>query len=159
MMGNGMGMGWGWIFWLLVLVGAATVALGILVLGLRGGGARLGRVRGAPAALRVLCLAVAALPVATYLAGLVPWERTGSPLTALALAVVGTAGVVTAVALLGPWRRARISATAPPISQASPPSWRSRPVPRSSGSRTAWRMPATISPRASARWSPEPAPG
>ncbi|RBY81526.1 hypothetical protein DQ239_02390 [Blastococcus sp. TF02-09] len=102
----------GTFFWLLVLVGAATVALGLLVLGVRGGGARLGRVRGAPAALRVLCLAVAALPVATYLAGLVPWERTGSPLTALALAVVGTAGVVTAVALLGPWRRARLG---PPL--------------------------------------------
>jgi hypothetical protein len=99
-------------FWLLVLVGAATVALGLLVLGVRGNGARLGRVRGAPAALRVLCLAVAALPVATYLAGLVPWERTGSPLTGLVLAVLGAAGVVTAAALLGPWRHARLG---PPL--------------------------------------------
>ncbi|SDG10262.1 hypothetical protein SAMN05660662_0346 [Blastococcus aurantiacus] len=99
-------------FWLVVLIGAATVALGVLVRGVRGGGARLGRVRGAPAALRVLCLAVAALPVATYLAGLVPWERTASPLTSLVLAVLGAAGVVTAAALLGPWRRARLG---PPL--------------------------------------------
>ena len=50
--------------------------------------------------------------MATYLAGLVPWERTGSPLTSLVLAVLGAAGVVAAVALLGPWRRARLG---PPL--------------------------------------------
>ena len=100
-------------FWLVVGVGAATVALGLVVLGLRrGGAARSARLRGAPGALRVLCLAVAALPVATYLAGLVPWERTGSPLPSLVLTVLGAVGLVTAVALLGPWRRARLG---PPL--------------------------------------------
>jgi hypothetical protein len=93
-------------FWILVAVGAATVALGILLLG-----SRPVRAVGHPlwsrarAGLRVVCVAAAALPVATYLAGLVPWERSDAPRTALTLAVLAAIAVVTAVALLGPWRR------------------------------------------------------
>lgn len=100
-------------FWLVVVIGAAVVVLGVLVLGLRGRrAARTGPGRRAREALRVLCLAVAALPVATYLAGLLPWERTGSPLTSLVLAVLAAIGAVTAIALLGPWRHSRLG---PPL--------------------------------------------
>jgi hypothetical protein len=100
-------------FWLLVTVGAALVALGVLLLGLRrGSAAPRAPVRRARAALRVLCLAVASVPVATYLAGFVPWERTGAPLPVLTLAVLGAAAVVTAVAQLGPWRRSPLG---PPL--------------------------------------------
>ncbi len=100
-------------FWLVVIAGAAVVGLGLLVLGLRGRGtARSGPGGRAPAALRVLCLAVAALPVATYLAGFVPWEKTGSPLTSLVFAVLGAVVAVTAIALLGPWQRSRLG---PPL--------------------------------------------
>lgn len=45
-----------------------------------------------------------AVPVATFLAGLVPWWRAGSPVTMLTLGVVAFAVVVALVGLLGPWR-------------------------------------------------------
>jgi hypothetical protein len=100
-------------FFLVVGIGAGLVALGVLVLGLRRApAARSGPGRGARAVLRVLCLAVAALPVATYLAGFAPWERAGAPLGALAFSVVAAVGLVTAAALVGPWRRARLG---PPL--------------------------------------------
>lgn len=100
-------------FWVLVLVGAALTALGILLLGLRPGAvAASDRVRRARAALRVLCLAVASAPVGTYLAGLVPWERSSAPLAALVVAVLGATAVVTAAAQLGPWRHSRLG---PPL--------------------------------------------
>ena len=57
-------------------------------------------------------MAAAALPVATYLAGLVPWERTGIPAPALIAAVVVADLAVVALALLGPWRRHRLG---PPL--------------------------------------------
>jgi hypothetical protein len=107
-------------FWTLVVVSAALVALGVLVLG-RGsgsGGIRRGpRVRwaaGPPAreALRTVSLAAAALPVATYLANLVPWEAGGAPVAALVAAVVVADIAVVAVALLGPWRRRMLG---PPV--------------------------------------------
>jgi hypothetical protein len=50
---------------------------------------------------------VGALPVATYLAGLLPWERAGSPVLALVGAVLVADLAVAALALLGPWRRHR----------------------------------------------------
>jgi hypothetical protein len=94
-------------FWSLVLVSAALVALGMLVLGgLRGrpvGSRIVGR-----RILRGLAIAAAALPIATYLAGLVPWERTASPVPALVAAVLGADLVVAGIALLGPWRRRRL---------------------------------------------------
>ena len=82
------------------------VALGMAVLG--------GWRRGRPAvaqgserargALRLLALGAGSLPVATYLAGLVPWETTGAPVLAMAAAVVAADLLVAAVAALGPWR-------------------------------------------------------
>jgi len=100
-------------FWVLVAVVGAVVGVGALVLGIRGGPARAGvapvRVR---QVLRAACLAVAALPVATYLAGLVPWERSAAPLPVLVLSVLGAVAVVAALAVLGPWRRAPLG---PPL--------------------------------------------
>jgi hypothetical protein len=97
-------------FWGLVGVDAAVVALGLLVAGgrRRDRAARpVGeRLRGA---LRALALGAAALPVATYLAGLLPWERAGgSARLALAGSVLLAALVVLAVAALGPWRGRRL---------------------------------------------------
>ncbi len=46
----------------------------------------------------------ASLPVATYLAGLVPWESTGAPVPAMVGAVVIADLLVATVAVLGPWR-------------------------------------------------------
>ena len=97
----------GFFFWTLVLVSAALVALGVLVLGgLRGhpSGSRLVGRR----VLRGLAVAAAALPIATYLAGLVPWERSASPVPALVGSVLAAVVIVTAIALLGPWRRSRL---------------------------------------------------
>lgn len=113
-------------FWLLVLVNAAVVALGLLCLG----GWDRGRLPGRPGArvrdrlrrhragrrsvavLRVLALAVAALPIATYLANVVPWELSSTPRVALAGSVLGVDLVLTAVAALGPWRHRRLG---PPV--------------------------------------------
>jgi hypothetical protein len=61
---------------------------------------------------RLLALGVAALPVSTYLANLVPWELSGAPRWALAGSVLAAALVVTAVAAFGPWRRRRLG---PPV--------------------------------------------
>ncbi len=102
-------------FWSLVTVSALVVAAGAAVLGLRprpaAGHGRLAGLRAATAplgALRLFALAAAALPVATYLGGLVPWERSGTPLLALTGAVLAADAVVLAVAVLGPWRRRRL---------------------------------------------------
>lgn len=67
--------------------------------------------RPGPSALRRLRTAgvvVGALPVATLLANLVPWWRTGAPGLALLLATLGAAGLLAAFAVGGPWRRARL---------------------------------------------------
>jgi hypothetical protein len=100
-------------FWVLVAMSAIVVALGMAVLG---GWQR----RPRPAAsgprgrglVRVLALAAAAVPAATYLAGLYPWERAGAPVPALAAAVVLAVLGVVSLALAGPWRRHRIG---PPL--------------------------------------------
>lgn len=97
-------------FWITVLVGAVLVGLGMLVLGVRRGRAPVrGRGRGV---LRVAALTVAALPVATYLAGLWPWERAGAPVAVLAVAVLVAAVAVGVLAIAGPWRRHRLG---PPL--------------------------------------------
>ena len=95
-------------FWLLVAVGAAVVALGMLVL------ERPPRAAGPPGrrVLRTAAVVAAALPAGTYLAGLVPWETAGSPRLALSAAVVAGAAVVSVLALAGPWRRHRFG---PPL--------------------------------------------
>jgi hypothetical protein len=91
-------------FWIVVVASAVLVALGMAVLG----GWRRGRpapVAGsARALLRTAALVAASLPVATYLAGLVPWESTGAPLAAMAVAVVAADLLVAAIAAFGPWR-------------------------------------------------------
>ncbi|MGY1773688.1 hypothetical protein [Blastococcus sp. SYSU D00813] len=103
----------GYFFWSLVTVSAAVVVAGVAVLGFRRGAVSNGP-RWAPGtrALRTSALAAAALPVATYLGGFVPWERSGSPLVALTAAVLAADAVVLALALLGPWRRRRLGPAA-----------------------------------------------
>ncbi|MCZ2825825.1 MULTISPECIES: hypothetical protein [unclassified Modestobacter] len=107
-------------FWALVLLNGVLVVLGLLGLGGWASGwlPGRGRVHGwlqrrtpgprRTAALRVAALAVAAVPISTYLANLVPWELSSAPRAALAGSVLGCTLVVTAVAALGPWRRTRL---------------------------------------------------
>ncbi|NMM16215.1 MAG: hypothetical protein HHJ14_03455 [Cellulomonas sp.] len=54
--------------------------------------------------LRTLGVAVAAIPVSTFLANLTPWWRASPPSYALAAAVVAWVLVITAIALVPPWR-------------------------------------------------------
>jgi hypothetical protein len=82
----------------LLLYGAAAIALRRRW----GGTARRVRVM---QAMRRLALVFAAVPVSTYLANLVPWWRAGHPLASLALSLLVALVAVTAIALLGPWRR------------------------------------------------------
>lgn len=58
--------------------------------------------------LRVGAVLVAAVPVSTFLANLVPWWRSGSPGWALAGVVTGFAAVIAAGTLLPPWGRTRL---------------------------------------------------
>ncbi len=62
--------------------------------------------------LRALSLGVAAIPVASYLTNLLPWWRVEPPVLALLAGVVATAGLIVAVGLLGPWRRALLGPAA-----------------------------------------------
>jgi hypothetical protein len=107
----------GTFFWGLVIASAALVVVGVLVLG-SGLGTGRPRSRGRRAGtrgrrvLRVLAVGAAALPVATYLADLVPWEATGAPVAVLLVSLVVADLAVAALALLGPWRRRRLG---PPI--------------------------------------------
>jgi hypothetical protein len=101
----------GFFFWTLVLVSAALVGLGMLVLGgvpgLQPRRSAVGR-----RALRTAAIAAAGLPVATYLAGVLPWERAAAPALGLSAAVLVADLLVLAVALAGPWRRHRLG---PPL--------------------------------------------
>ncbi|MFJ9557113.1 hypothetical protein ACIRPH_25165 [Nocardiopsis sp. NPDC101807] len=54
---------------------------------------------------RIVALAGAAFPVASYLANLIPWWASGSPLVALLACVVTADALVVALAVAGPWRR------------------------------------------------------
>jgi hypothetical protein len=56
-------------------------------------------------AVRAVALCFAALPVASYLAGLVPWWRQDRPVAAMVAAIGVAAAGVAGAALLGPWRR------------------------------------------------------
>ena len=55
---------------------------------------------------RVAGVVVGALPIGTLLANLVPWWRGGAPGAMLLVASLAAAGLLAALALLGPWRRA-----------------------------------------------------
>ncbi len=70
---------------------------------------RTGRASGTPLrpalrGLQVVSLALAAAPVSSFLTGLVPWWLSDSPGTAFWLVLAGWVVVITAAALLGPWR-------------------------------------------------------
>lgn len=64
-----------------------------------------GRRRRVLATTRVVALAGAAGPVATYLANLVPWWRFDHPLPVVIAAMLIADALVVALALAGPWRR------------------------------------------------------
>ncbi|GAA2852607.1 hypothetical protein GCM10010517_10310 [Streptosporangium fragile] len=54
---------------------------------------------------RVAAVALASVPVSTYLVNLVPWHRAEAPVPVLAGGIAGCALLLTALALAGPWRR------------------------------------------------------
>jgi hypothetical protein len=54
---------------------------------------------------RVVALAGASLPAATFVANLVPWGSSGHPAVAMVAAILVATAVITAAALAGPWRR------------------------------------------------------
>jgi hypothetical protein len=60
------------------------------------------------AGIRIVALAGAAVPVASFLANLVPWWRSSHPAMALMAAVVAATALVTSLSLAGPWRRSLI---------------------------------------------------
>lgn len=82
----------------LVLYGIAVVALRRL------GGDRRSRAR-ILGGTRVIALLGGAAPGASFLAGLLPWWRAAHPTPVLICTVLGFAGLLTGVALVGPWRR------------------------------------------------------
>ncbi|MEU8206399.1 hypothetical protein [Streptosporangium sp. NPDC049046] len=56
--------------------------------------------------IRVAAVALASVPVSTYLVNLTPWHHAGSPVLALVGGIAGCALLLAATALAGPWRRA-----------------------------------------------------
>jgi hypothetical protein len=56
-------------------------------------------------AIRAVAVAVGAIPIASYLANLLPWWRAGSPGAVLLSATALIAALIAAVAVRGPWRR------------------------------------------------------
>lgn len=91
----------------LVMAEAVLFVAAALLLGGRASRARADRppLRPSLQVLKVAALALGSAPVASYLAGLVPWWRAASPTWAFWWAVLAWMAVITAVALLGPWRR------------------------------------------------------
>lgn len=63
------------------------------------------RRRGLPA-VRTAAVALASIPVSTYLVNLTPWARAGQPALTLVVSIAAIAAALTVVALAGPWRRA-----------------------------------------------------
>jgi hypothetical protein len=59
---------------------------------------------------RVAGVFAASVPVATFLADLVPWSQSAHPAVALYGTAVGLAAVIALVALFGPWRRDPLAA-------------------------------------------------
>lgn len=81
---------WFWGLWALILI----VLIALV-------GRREGRGRWA----RPILVFLAAVPVATFLACLLPWARWPAPAAMLALLSVAWAALITAIAYSGPWRR------------------------------------------------------
>jgi hypothetical protein len=81
----------------LVIVQVALYAFGAIALR-----RKRGRVLGAT---RVVALAGASLPVAAFLANLVPWGTSGHPAVTMVAAILVAIAAVTGAALAGPWRR------------------------------------------------------
>ncbi|MFX0537565.1 hypothetical protein ACQBAT_00995 [Ornithinimicrobium sp. Y1847] len=53
----------------------------------------------------VIATGAMAVPAATFAAGLVPWWSARQPMAELTLVLLGIAGLITAIAWAGPWRR------------------------------------------------------
>lgn len=92
-----------------VLAMAALLAVGLVWLLVRRRRSREGREVGSAKPLRWWiswwAAMTASMPVSTWLIGLVPWWNAPEPRTALGWGVVGMSALISAVALLGPWRR------------------------------------------------------
>ncbi|GAB3148999.1 hypothetical protein [Microbispora hainanensis] len=56
-------------------------------------------------AVRAAAVALAAIPVSTYLVNLTPWARMAQPAVTLFASIAAIAAALTVVALAGPWRR------------------------------------------------------
>ncbi|MFG2246018.1 hypothetical protein [Spirillospora sp. NPDC048823] len=88
-----------------VLFATQLVLYGIAALALRRlGGDRRSRAR-ILGGTRVIALLGGAAPAASFLAGLLPWWRAAHPTPVLICTVLGFAGLLTGLALAGPWRR------------------------------------------------------
>ena len=88
-----------------VLFATQLVLYGIAVLALRRlGGDRRSRAR-ILGGTRVIALLGGAAPGASFLAGLLPWWRADNATPVLICTVLGFAGLLTGLALVGPWRR------------------------------------------------------
>ncbi len=90
-----------------VLVSLVTIGVILLVLQRDRSRGQTIRRSSAGRALRIASAAVAAVPVSTFLAGLVPWWRWDHPTLGLVISVLGWAAVLATVALRGPWRSRR----------------------------------------------------
>ncbi|MBW8481755.1 hypothetical protein [Actinomadura parmotrematis] len=92
-------------FWILALLQAAVY--GVVWLLLRGRDAP-GLRRRALGVARIAALAAASAPVASFLAGLVPWWSAPRPTPVLVAAVAAFSALITGLALAGPWRRSAV---------------------------------------------------
>ncbi|WP_433465657.1 hypothetical protein [Spirillospora sp. CA-128828] len=91
-----------------VLFATQLVLYGVAVLALRRlGGDRRSRAR-ILGGTRVIALLGGAAPGASFLAGLLPWWRAEHPTAVLICTVLGFGGLLTGVALAGPWRRSTV---------------------------------------------------
>ncbi|WP_308169941.1 hypothetical protein [Acrocarpospora catenulata] len=87
----------------LSLVAVQLVFYGLAALVVRRNG--LDGTRRTMSATRVVAVVSGAIPISTFLAQLVPWWSVGHPMPALIATILGFAGLITVIALAGPWRR------------------------------------------------------
>ncbi|WP_285777565.1 hypothetical protein [Microtetraspora sp. NBRC 13810] len=86
-------------FSMLVIVQVVFYLLAAVAVRRRWGGSRV------LFATEVVAVGSGAIAVSTFLAQLVPWWSTGSAMVTLLLTILGFAGLITAAAFAGPWRR------------------------------------------------------